>query len=206
MGKKEYERQGHYRTSVNGNVHWVRSHSVISEDLILSQVGSAFFVNGSKIEERRCQYCYKAVYFYQNEHGSRVFFDRLGEPWPKHICYHGTKEADARGKAKSVKTKKAPFVDPLVLEMRRRELEEKIEKREKQRKEKRGRGRQKTSKLVSTLKKNSSKRKPKQPPSERELAMLEAENKARARWRKWRETANPVVVIKKSRQDDEEND
>lgn len=24
--------------------------------------------------------------FYQNEHGSRVFFDDLGPPWPKHPC------------------------------------------------------------------------------------------------------------------------
>ena len=26
------------------------------------------------------------MYFYANEHGSRVFFDHLGPPWPKHPC------------------------------------------------------------------------------------------------------------------------
>ncbi|MCZ7422956.1 hypothetical protein O7605_25975 [Verrucosispora sp. WMMA2121] len=26
------------------------------------------------------------VYFYANQHGSRVFFDQLGPPWPKHPC------------------------------------------------------------------------------------------------------------------------
>jgi hypothetical protein len=26
------------------------------------------------------------VFFYQNENGSRVFFDELGPPWPKHSC------------------------------------------------------------------------------------------------------------------------
>ncbi|MGC4868151.1 DUF1707 SHOCT-like domain-containing protein [Micromonospora sp. DT53] len=26
------------------------------------------------------------VYFYANEHGSRVFFDDVGPPWPKHPC------------------------------------------------------------------------------------------------------------------------
>jgi hypothetical protein len=26
------------------------------------------------------------VYYYENEHGSEVFFDELGWPWPKHSC------------------------------------------------------------------------------------------------------------------------
>lgn len=26
------------------------------------------------------------MFFYQNEHGSRVYFDELGPPWPKHPC------------------------------------------------------------------------------------------------------------------------
>jgi hypothetical protein len=30
--------------------------------------------------------CGASVYYYQNEHGSRVFFDELGPPWPKHPC------------------------------------------------------------------------------------------------------------------------
>ncbi|WP_091106580.1 DUF1707 domain-containing protein [Micromonospora citrea] len=33
-----------------------------------------------------CPVCGAAVYFYANEHGSRVFFDELGPPWPKHPC------------------------------------------------------------------------------------------------------------------------
>ncbi|MEH0822748.1 MULTISPECIES: hypothetical protein [unclassified Micromonospora] len=34
----------------------------------------------------RCPICGAAVYFYANERGSRVFFDDLGPPWPKHPC------------------------------------------------------------------------------------------------------------------------
>lgn len=34
----------------------------------------------------RCPECNAGVYFYANEHGSRVFFDHLGPPWPKHSC------------------------------------------------------------------------------------------------------------------------
>jgi hypothetical protein len=26
------------------------------------------------------------VFYYENEHGSKVFFDELGWPWPKHSC------------------------------------------------------------------------------------------------------------------------
>lgn len=34
----------------------------------------------------RCPRCAQPVYFYQAENGGRVFFDRLGWPWPKHPC------------------------------------------------------------------------------------------------------------------------
>lgn len=30
--------------------------------------------------------CGASVFYYQNEYGSRVFFDQLGPPWPKHSC------------------------------------------------------------------------------------------------------------------------
>lgn len=33
-----------------------------------------------------CPVCGEAVFFYQSPHGSRVFFDELGPPWPKHPC------------------------------------------------------------------------------------------------------------------------
>ncbi|RLJ36253.1 hypothetical protein BCF46_3835 [Litoreibacter meonggei] len=33
-----------------------------------------------------CPVCGQPVYFYANQHGSRVFFDELGKPWAKHPC------------------------------------------------------------------------------------------------------------------------
>jgi adenine-specific DNA-methyltransferase len=33
-----------------------------------------------------CRYCGASVFYYENEHGSKVFFDELGWPWPKHSC------------------------------------------------------------------------------------------------------------------------
>lgn len=34
----------------------------------------------------KCPVCGKSVFFYQSEHGGRVFFDDLGWPWQKHPC------------------------------------------------------------------------------------------------------------------------
>jgi hypothetical protein len=43
---------------------------------------SGCFVNPNA----KCPVCGAGVFFYANEHGSRVFFDDLGPPWPKHPC------------------------------------------------------------------------------------------------------------------------
>ncbi|MER9528521.1 hypothetical protein NKI89_01735 [Mesorhizobium sp. M0309] len=38
------------------------------------------------VPNARCPVCGISVFFYQNRFGSRVFFDDLGPPWPKHPC------------------------------------------------------------------------------------------------------------------------
>lgn len=38
------------------------------------------------IPNASCPICGKPVFFYANNYGSRVFFDELGPPWPKHPC------------------------------------------------------------------------------------------------------------------------
>jgi hypothetical protein len=43
---------------------------------------SSCFVNPNA----HCPVCGTAVYFYANAFGSRVYFDELGWPWPKHHC------------------------------------------------------------------------------------------------------------------------
>ncbi len=43
---------------------------------------SACFVNPNAT----CPVCGESIFYYQNERGSRVFFDELGPPWPKHRC------------------------------------------------------------------------------------------------------------------------
>jgi hypothetical protein len=43
--------------------------------------------------------CGASVFFYQNEYGSRVFFDDLGFDWPKHWCTDNSRyDSPAAGK------------------------------------------------------------------------------------------------------------
>jgi hypothetical protein len=89
-------RQAFWRTSKNGVRHRVRKHLVDrdswgplerSPSLVLSKMGvlksrSARFATPNA----RCPVCGEQVWYYQNEYGSRVFFDDIGWPWPKHPC------------------------------------------------------------------------------------------------------------------------
>lgn len=38
------------------------------------------------VPNAKCPVCGVSVFFYMNRYGSRVFFDDLGPPWPKHPC------------------------------------------------------------------------------------------------------------------------
>lgn len=42
---------------------------------------------GEHTAQCRCPKCGNAVFYYQNEQGSKVYFDELGWPWPKHPCF-----------------------------------------------------------------------------------------------------------------------
>jgi hypothetical protein len=88
------------RTSKYGRQYWVSAHTVERDDwdrsssersnlaqarlIELAAYGSftARFVNPNA----RCPVCGDSVFFYQNKYGSRVYFDELGPPWPKHPC------------------------------------------------------------------------------------------------------------------------
>ena len=46
----------------------------------------AFNKRSFTIPNASCPECGEPVFFYANDYGSRVFFDELGPPWPKHPC------------------------------------------------------------------------------------------------------------------------
>lgn len=44
------------------------------------------FSDGFVNPNARCPVCEKSVFYYESEHGGKVWFDELGPPWPKHPC------------------------------------------------------------------------------------------------------------------------
>jgi hypothetical protein len=61
---------------------------------------SACFV----VPNANCPVCGESVYYYQNDRGSRVFFDELGWPWPKHPCTDNTAKFQPLSKAPQART------------------------------------------------------------------------------------------------------
>lgn len=99
-----FERKSYYRTSKNGIPNQVNQATVdrnvwnrrslgqaptqrsyfLERYPEFNRAGSfaASFVNPNAT----CPVCGASVFYYQNSHGSRVFFDDLGPLWPKHRC------------------------------------------------------------------------------------------------------------------------
>jgi hypothetical protein len=108
-----YRRSGHWRRGRNGGMHWVSEHSVTrgSSSYRPSSSFSWSSVTWSppsrpspspppapvryvvlpyssrwQKPNAQCPVCGSAVYFWSNPDGSRVYFDEMGPPWPKHPC------------------------------------------------------------------------------------------------------------------------
>ncbi|MGP5194828.1 SRPBCC domain-containing protein [Arthrobacter rhombi] len=115
LGMGSYRRSEHWRRGKNGEFHRVRAHNVERESSTwesppriasprISQTFDpirprnelsygvrpenrpAYWWDIPKVRNARCPVCGADVYFYANEYGSRVYFDELQPPWPKHPC------------------------------------------------------------------------------------------------------------------------
>lgn len=111
-------RSGFYRTSVNGHRHWVAGHwaerenwdhaGSLGDRQASAQSSLAIFrANRSWCAQyinpnAECPVCGAPVFFYQNEAGSRVFFDEIGPPWPKHPCTDSTGHAADAAERKEI--------------------------------------------------------------------------------------------------------
>lgn len=117
-----YRRRGHYRRGRNGTKHWVSTHNVrrsgrrgsISLPSFTRRTLPSFTQKASRSStgrsviapNARCPVCGALTYFYANEHGSKVYFDALGPPWPKHPCLDIAR-ASTPGPARAVPGTKA---------------------------------------------------------------------------------------------------
>lgn len=102
-------RRGHYRTNADGTTFWVQKHVVSRRSVCeVSRAHNPLYMSHPNLyksnttpelarpiniwndrsysHNARCPVCKQDVFFYQNEHGSAVFFDECGPPWPKHPC------------------------------------------------------------------------------------------------------------------------
>lgn len=75
-----FTRRQHLRTNSNGRTFSVREHHVSRSAY------RAFTYRSITIPDAKCPVCSVSVFYYENSFGSKVFFDELGPPWPKHPC------------------------------------------------------------------------------------------------------------------------
>lgn len=118
-----YRRRGHYRRGPNGQRVWVASHTVTRSRrqqypyrasnsksprtrVVAPKAPPPWSIRWAK-PNGRCPVCGAPVYFYANEFGSRVYFDEIGPPWPKHPC---TVSSDAQGTGATRGRRIAPLI------------------------------------------------------------------------------------------------
>lgn len=91
-----FDRSGHYRTNQHGTTFWVSGHAVSRDDWPAGlprpvtrpyrHDEAASSSRNVTIPNARCPRCGDPVFFFMAANGGRVFFDHLGQPWPKHGC------------------------------------------------------------------------------------------------------------------------
>ncbi|WP_019904781.1 hypothetical protein [Methylobacterium sp. 77] len=92
----KFDRSGHYRTNQNGTTFWVSDHSVSRDDWpagvprpemrVYGHDDASSVSRNVTIPNARCPVCGDPVFFFMAANGGRVFFNHLGQPWPKHGC------------------------------------------------------------------------------------------------------------------------
>ncbi|MBL7766836.1 MAG: hypothetical protein JNJ58_12120 [Chitinophagaceae bacterium] len=66
----------------NGNLRFSKSKDILKKLFKKSKKPISKTVPNAK-----CPNCKRPVFYYQNELGSKVYFENLGKPWPIHYCH-----------------------------------------------------------------------------------------------------------------------
>ena len=111
-------RIGHWRTNKHGTTTWVTEHTVEKTVYTVSKNGSEKYVNGQKLLNTYCNYCYKKVFFISLNENKRLF-NNDSEPLIVHKCRN--RNANIEVNEKPTKTKK--FLDEDDLKALNRRVE-----------------------------------------------------------------------------------
>ena len=128
-------RIGHWRTNKHGTTTWVTEHTVEKTVYTVSKNGSEKYVNGQKLLNTYCNYCYKKVFFISLNENKRLF-NNDSEPLIVHKCRNRNTNIEVNDKP--TQTKKFLDEDDLKALNRRGEaLRQKSDLRKEERRIKR---------------------------------------------------------------------
>lgn len=82
----EFHFDSGYKKTPGRDENTLLSLSALLTDELKSNKVTTSITSFYVIPNAECPVCGDYVFFYQNEHGSKVDFDELGPPWPRHPC------------------------------------------------------------------------------------------------------------------------
>ena len=128
----KYRRRGHYKINANGTRFWVSEHEANRHNFIVKEVTGKKVVNGQKLIQTICKYCYQKIFFISLDKNKSSFFNNDCNPLSIHKCrksYPSLKEKSNASKPKQFlneSNKKAldKRADAILARVREREKKE----------------------------------------------------------------------------------
>ena len=100
-----FGRRGHWRTNSDGNMFWISEHKVNRKTYTLSKKDNQHFVNGHRLLETICNYCYTKIYYASIGENKKLFFNKDLSSLSIHDC---RKKTEIKGEKSSLRETK-PF-------------------------------------------------------------------------------------------------
>lgn len=81
-----FGRRGHWRTNANGTRFWVSEHEVSRDVFSVSVTDGQHYVNGCRLSQTLCKFCYNSVHYASLPKRGKVFFNLNTDPLTIHNC------------------------------------------------------------------------------------------------------------------------
>ena len=81
-----FGRRGHWRTNANGTRFWVSEHEVTRDVFSVSVADGQHHVNGYRLSQTLCKFCYASVYYASLPQRGKVFFNLDAGSLTIHNC------------------------------------------------------------------------------------------------------------------------